>query len=201
MTTIELLKYCADQIEKCGRIEFENQIFESITAESALAVAKEFSSIGFMKLPEKEIRFFEHLKSVDPDVWYDLWEDETAEPYTVGIAFLPVIIEKRRGFPICDLLKNDNFFFTADHLAGEDTPILIETARTLFRENRPLTLAQLLVLEISIDPIDIWRFAYLYSVSAENVKNVVKELVAENMLIHLTSAEHLAPFVTKSFAI
>ncbi|MDQ1267285.1 MAG: hypothetical protein QG635_2439 [Bacteroidota bacterium] len=149
-----------------------------------------------MRLPEKEIKFFEWLAINDENVWKDLWDDADAEPYVVGISFLPMLLAKNgRGFPICDLLNCENFYFSEQHLVDEESRIIIDTARNLFTEHKKLTPAQLLALEISFDPIDIWHFAYKYNMNLTEAKNAVKVLVQDKALVHLTDAAHLAALI------
>lgn len=51
------------------------------------------------------------------------------------------------------------------------------------------------MLEITIAPIDIWRFAYNHRFDVQSVKDAVAVLVEDKILVHLTDAEHLAHFI------
>jgi len=196
MTNEELIAYCQNSIELRNYILFEEQVFAEITAEQAQLLAKRYSSDTLMMLPKYEIDFFEWLRSEDEAIWLDLWDDELVDPYLVGMYFLPRLVERDgRGFPICDLLDNDNYFFTAAQMQDEEGKAFVESARNRFENNEPLTVAQLLALEISASPIDIWHFAYKHSIPLRQAKAAVSQLVDDHALVHITDAEHLARFI------
>jgi hypothetical protein len=113
----------------------------------------------------------------------------------VGMSFLPVLINKMRGYPICDLLDNDNYYFTSAHIVDKESEILLESARTRFMNNEDLTTAQLLILQISVSPTDIWHFAYNFNIDINEAKKAVEDLVQDNALVHLKEVEYLAPFI------
>jgi hypothetical protein len=147
-------------------------------------------------LPEKEIIFFEWLKINDTPVWNDLWNDELLEPYIVSLIFLPVLIKRGyRGFPICDLIENDNYYFTPQHLADKESEIFSESAKTIYLNKGKMTIPQLLAMEISLDPIDIWHFAYKHQISVAECKKAVLDLVNDEVLVHLKDASHLSTFI------
>jgi hypothetical protein len=197
MNDAELLNWCRAEAEAHEYISFPEELLSTISAEQAQLVAGHFASNTLMLLPEKERTFFEWLKTEDAEVWNDLWgADELGiEPYVVAIGFLPQLLETNRGFPICDLLTCDNYYFTQLHLITEESKLMLESVKERFMSKQKLTPAQLLTLEISISPIDIWRFAYNYKISLEEAKNAVKTLVEDKVLIHLSKAEHLANFI------
>lgn len=195
MTLNEIINKCQQSIDARGFIDLDNDIYKCIDSTIATAIASEFGHSHTVLLPEKELRFFEHLRAADEAVWRDLWADSGETLYRVGAAYMPLLVEPRRGFPICDLVNCDNYYFTKEHLIGEESMVMLETARNLFHARKQLSLAQWLVLEISTDPLDIWRFAYLFNISVQDAKNVVARLVEDNAIIHLTESEHLAPFV------
>lgn len=58
-----------------------------------------------------------------------------------------------------------------------------------------LTIAQLLALEISMSPIDIWRFSYHHGLDIIAVKKAVEQLKEDSMLMHCMSHEELAEYV------
>lgn len=196
MTDTEIIEYCKSKAENGTYIEFENEIFESLTKEQAQLIAKELGGKVFIKLPQSEIQYFEWLKENDPKIWDDLWLSDEYEPYLVGAALLPVLISDcGRGFPICDLLNNDNYYFNIAMMSDEESKVSIETAQTRFMNKDNLSTSQLLALEISIEPIDVWRFAYKYKISVDEAKAAVHVLVEDQSLVHLTSAEHLAHLI------
>jgi len=157
-------------------------------------IVKQFGGKRMIKLPLTEVNFFEWLKINDTNVWNDIWEDcSSDELYTVSIIFLPYILDK--GFLICDLMKNDNYYFHIDNMVDAESKIIIDAARNRLKNNQKLTIAQLFVLEISIAPIDIWHFAYKYKINLNEVKKAVSELVEDDALVHLKEAEYLIPFL------
>ncbi len=109
MTDKELINWCKEETKEKKYIKFPEELFISLTLPQAKLIAKKFGSNTLIMLPEKEINFFNWLKEEDPEVWNDLWSENTIdEPYTIAIGFLPMLLEQKRGFPICDLLKCDN---------------------------------------------------------------------------------------------
>ncbi len=196
MTNDELIAYCQNSIEERNYILFEEQVFSEIAPEQARMLAGRYSSDTLFMLPQYEIDFFEWLRTEDEAIWLDLWEDEVVAPYLVGMYFLPRLVERDgRGFPICDLLDNDNYFFTSVQMQDEEGKAFVESARNRFENNEPLTVAQLLALEIFASPIDIWHFAYKHNIPLRDAKAAVSQLVDDHALVHITDAEHLARFI------
>ncbi len=176
-------------------IEFSDDIFQALNKELAEALAKKFGASHLIKLPLREIKFFEWLQKNDIEVWNDLWGETDEDPYIVGMSFLPILLDKMRGYPICDLMNNENYYFTASHIVDKESEMLLESAKTRFINNEELTTAQLLILQISVSPTDIWHFAYNFNIDLNEAKKAVDELVQDNALVHLKEAEHLAPFI------
>lgn len=195
MTNEELLVLCTEQINSNKIIDLPNDVFLSLSKEQAEFISNKFKHNTLMKLPESEILFFEWVKQVDNSVWADLWDNQDEEPYLVSLSFLPQLTDKYLGFPICDLLENDNYYFTSDHFADREAVLLVDTIKTRFMAKEKLTPAQCLMMEISIAPIDIWHFAYKYKLSIQTAKDAVESLVEDKVLIHLTQADELADFV------
>jgi hypothetical protein len=167
-----------------------------MTPEQAQMIVDRFGAHTLMQLPESDIKFFEWLKVNDLSVWEDVWMDENVnEPYLIGISFLPLFLDSSRGFPICDLLKNDNYFFSVAHMPDQDAGMFIEAVKERYMAGHALTVQQLLALEISIAPIDIWRFAYHHQIPLERAKQAVKQLVDDEVLIHITQADQLNTFL------
>jgi len=196
MSNEELIAYCQNSIERRNFILFEDEVFAQISPEQARLLADHYASDTLMMLPRYEIEFFEWLRQEDEPIWLDLWGDESVEPYLVGMYFLPRLIELNgRGFPICDLMDNDNFYFTVAQMQDDEGKATIEVARNKFENHEQLTIAQLLALEISLSPIDIWHFAYKHSIKLADAKKAVAELVDDHALVHITKAELLARFI------
>lgn len=192
----EIIEWGREISGKNDYIEFPEEIFHELDEDSSVIIKEALSGSTLMKLPQKEINFFEWLKDKEPAVWKDLWEDELAEEYVVSIDFLPLLIYgNRRDFPICDLEKVENFYFTEMHMTDEESKVILESATKRLKEKKDLSLTELLALEISADPTDIWHFAYKYKVEVREAKKAVRALVEDDALVHLKDAEYLAPFV------
>jgi hypothetical protein len=178
-------------------ITFDREILSSISKDDAKEIIAHVGSTQLMRLPEKEITFFEWLKEFHPIVWDDLWSnDEDEYRYTVGLEFLPLMLDPVRGFPICDLLTHENYYFVPDHLIGDEIPFYLDAVKERFIKQESVTVAQLLVLEISMAPIDAWRFSYHHRIEMDRVLKAINDLKEEGMLLHLQKAEDLAEFVT-----
>lgn len=195
LTLQSLIEIIDSQSNSNHFIELSDEIFQSLDNEIAKSLADKYGSSLLMKLPSREIKFFEWLYENDRDIWNDLWGNTEEEPYIVGMSFLPVLTNKMRGYPICDLLHNDNYYFTSAHIVDKESEILLESAKTRFMNNEDLTIAQLLILQISVSPVDIWHFAYNFNIDINEAKKAVEELVQDNALVHLKEVEHLAPFI------
>jgi hypothetical protein len=195
LTLNNLIEIIDNQSTENHFIELSDEVFLSLDYEIAKTLADRYGATLLMKLPSREIKFFEWLYENDREVWNDLWGNTEEEPYIVGMSFLPVLINKMRGYPICDLLDNDNYYFTSAHIVDKESEILLESARTRFMNNEDLTTAQLLILQISVSPTDIWHFAYNFNIDINEAKKAVEDLVQDNALVHLKEVEYLAPFI------
>ena len=195
MPHIEIQDWCLSQDLNAKHLELPEDIFNSLDDESAIYIAEYFNNKKLIKLPEREIKFFEWLRENDVKIWNDLWLDDNVEPYIVSIAFLPFLIDRTIGFPICDLMENDNYFFTSEHIRDKEAEMFLDSIKERFRRKEQITLQQALLLRISMLPTDIWHFSYNFDIDLEAAKNAIHELVDDNMLIHLTKTEHLAAFV------
>ena len=196
MNDVEFIEWCKGALNHKKYIEFPDDIFSSITPEQALMISVEMGNRALIKLPRYEIDFFEWLKVADTAVWNDLWSNCEEEPYIVGASFLPMLIRKDgRGFPICDLLHSPNYYFSATQMVDEESNLFLDAAKERFLEKSSVSIAQLLVLEIASDPIDIWHFAYKHKLSLTAAKYSVEQLVEDRVLVHLKEAEHIAHFI------
>jgi hypothetical protein len=196
MEVTELIEWCRQQAQQRGWVEFPAELLERIAPEEARQVAQALQSSVLMRLPEWEIAFFEWLREADPAVWQDLWGGQELEPYVVGISFLPFLLQHRqRGFPICDLVTVDNYYFAPSQITPSEGQAFLEAALQLLAEGKPLTLAQEFLLEVSRGAIDIWHFAYHRRVPLAAVKEAVAELVEGKVLLHLRTAEEVAEHV------
>ncbi|MCX7737785.1 MAG: hypothetical protein N2319_13875 [Candidatus Kapabacteria bacterium] len=195
LTLNSLIEIIDGQSAENHFIELSDEVFQALNIEMAEALAKRYGASHLIKLPLREIKFFEWLYENDIEIWKDLWGNTDEEPYIVGMSFLPVLLDKMRGYPICDLMNNENYYFTSSHIVDKESDILLESAKTRFMNNEELTIAQLLILQISVSPTDIWHFAYNFNIDLNEAKKAVDDLVQDNALVHLKDAEHLAPFI------
>jgi predicted transcriptional regulator len=195
MDNLEILSWCEQHLSENEVIDFPDEIFGNLTVENSKLLVEIFGKHTFMKLPLQEKKFFEWLKENDKKVWDDLWKSEE-EVYVVALNFLPLLIDKNsRGFPICDLMENDNYYFMEQHLVDHDSKLMIDSVQEMYRNHKPLTVEQTLVLEISLHPIDIWHFAYRYNINIDRAKQAINNLVEEKIIVHLKEAEYLATFI------
>ncbi|MDD3124289.1 MAG: hypothetical protein PHV24_00450 [Candidatus Kapabacteria bacterium] len=170
-------------------------IFRQIDQEKAFFIREHYRGKLFVRLPEREIKFFEWLKENDRKVWDDLWGDADADLYYVSIEFLLQLVPEGRGFPICDLVTTDNYYFATIHINGREAELLVDTIKQRFLKKEKLTVAQLLLMEISIEAIDLWHFCHKYRIAIDDAKRAVEQLVADKSIVHFTKAEHLANFI------
>lgn len=195
MDRAEIINWFKQKASENAVIEVNDVMFEALTQDIAMELVSLLKSRNFIKLPLAEIRFFEWLKENDKAVWNDLWGEVDEEPYVVGLSFLPSVLDKNTGFPICDLLTVDNYYFTKTHIAHKEAEMLIESLKERYLNKQPLTVAQLLLLQISYSPTDIWHFAYNRNIPLETAKRAVSTLVEDKSLIHFKRADHLANFI------
>lgn len=192
----EILNWCEQNISAEGIIDFPEELFTSLTTETAMEISQRYGARSLMLLPQRERSFFEWLKQQDDEAWFDLWGADTEEqPYIVSLAFLPLLLDPSRGFPICDLINVDNYFFAPILMQTQEAKDLVEAVRDRFIAKHPLTVEQLLALEASLAPIDIWHFAWHHGVELARAKKAVERLVEDNILLHLKKAEDLANFI------
>jgi hypothetical protein len=190
-----ILQWCERQDKNADYLQIPEDIFELLDEELSNEIAAYFGNNVLIMLPEREIRFFEWLKENDRPVWDDLWAQTDEKPYIVSISFLSLLIDKLTGFPICDLMDIDNYYFTKEHIVDKEAKMFLESIHQRFKDKEQLTLQQALMLQISVQPTDIWHFAYHFKTNLNATKAAIEELAADKMLIHITTAEHLAPFI------
>ncbi len=189
----EVLVHCEASVAELGHIVFTPEQLEELTENDVTAIQERFMSRILMQLPQHEIEFFEWLKLADPAVWEDLWLGE-AVPYLVSLAFLPGFLgpNNRGRFVICDLVDNENFFFSPDMLLEKESTDFIAAVQQRFHAGHKLSLEQSLALEASLDAIDIWHFARKYKVDIALAKQAAMLLVEDRILVHVPKADHLS---------
>ena len=196
MNTQELLTWFEIQKQQSDILIVPPEILGFIDTTNSQAIVSHFHSHTFIQLPESEMTFFRWLQHSAPDVWDDLWKtDAHDEPYIVSISLLTDILQKNRGFPICDLMTTDNYYFTSEHFIKGESDDFIEAIQNKILSESPLSLSQLLAWEIYTAPIDIWRFSYMYSIPLHDAKKAVHELVEDRILIHLKTAAELSAYM------
>ena len=195
MNNKELVDWCRDSLIDKPYLDFPEDVLDSVDINQAEFLIDYFMGRLFMRLPGREILFFSWLRKNDPGVWDDLWGNTDEEPYLVSLIFLKILIDKTRGFPICDLIRQDNYYFTKEMAHTAEAKDFFESVTKRFMAKESLSPAQLLALEISIAPIDIWHFAYRHKLELSVAKEALQTLIDDDILIHLKSAEHLANFV------
>jgi len=195
MVEQEIINWISEQVDNNNYLVIPEDIFDKLNAENVKFICDYFNNNHMMKLPEREIRFFEWLKIHDPKVWEDIWFEATEEPYIVGVGLLPQLIDKLTGFPICELQFEDNYYFTVNHIVDKEAQLFLESIKTRFLDKKELTLQQLLLLQISMQPTDIWHFTYHFNQDLNQSKLAIKSLEHDKMLVHLTNAEHLSAFI------
>jgi len=194
MSNKEILKWCDNYIKSNDYFIFPDDLFDNLSNDNVESLINQYGSTFLMKMPKDEIEFFEWLKVNDISVWNDLWQSDE-EPYIVAMNFITLMKNNICGFPICDLLNNVNYYFTESHLISDESKLMVESVQKMFHEHKQLTIEQALVLEISLEPVDIWRFAYRYNINVTRAKQAVENLVKDKILIHIKDAELLAPFI------
>ena len=166
-------------IEKREMNEQEINALQSEQAEELVAL---FGGNVLIPLPERERTFFSWLRKHDPHVWNDLWGSDEDESYYVSLSHLTSFMPKQRGFPICDLVEHDNYYFTSDEITESDGKVYVESALDIVAENGKLSMDQAFMVEVWRGPIDQWRFAYMYNLPLAEVKKMVHWLISEGVL-------------------
>lgn len=191
----EIIEFFSKLVDEEGVLYIPEDVFLKMGKEYGELLRKEFTVTRMIKLPQFEIEFFSWLKENDPPVWHDLWGEDDGS-YIISIEFLPRLLEKDgRGFPICDLRTVDNYYFMPQLLIERESDAMVEAAKVRFIERQGLTPNQLLALEIHFGGIDVWHFAYKHKIDLAEAKAAVASLVEDQILVHLTDAEHLAPIL------
>ena len=191
--TDKLIELKKKQYEESGYIQFSDSEISNLTTKSIEEIEKAFKGYGLLKLPPKEIAFFEWLKENDENVWDDLWEIDD-EPYNVSIEFLHHFINDENGFPICDLGNEDNYWFSVKHIKPKGKQNF-ESINMKLKNRQKLTIEELLLYEIVQSSIDIWHFCFRYKIDLNKAKGLVAELHKNDILVHLTDRDDLIKYI------
>ena len=176
-----------------GYISFllaELKKFNKKAAESFIA---QFQGRAMMILPDEEIRFFDWLKKNDRSVWDDLWDNEE-KPYLVSIDFLHHFIKYGNGFPICDLIDEENYWFCARHIKPKGMELMQQIGNKV-NNNQKLTFAEAFLLEVFRGSTDLWHFCYRYDVPVKTGKRRIDEMHHDDLLVHLPEREDLIKYI------
>ncbi len=196
MTIQEISEWLSRETQQGDFVRMSDEMMAAMTVEQAREVIKQFGANTLLLLPSAEIRFFEWLKERAPEVWNDLWqEDEVGnQAYVVALAHLEDLLPQGRGFPICDLQNQPNFYFTYKHILHEEAKPYVDAVLQKLEDGKQLSLAETFVLEIREKPLDIWRFAYNYKLDPEQAKAIVYELVEGGILQYTPSKDELSEY-------
>lgn len=205
MTSQELLQFFQTRMETVpgmahSVVTIPDDLFWKISREQAQELASAFGTTVFLRLPESERKFFEWLRRTEPEVWQDLWgmdipEGESAEPYLVGVGLLPEMVHEARGFPICDLTTQANFFFSIKNFHAEEIKPVIDAILQRMEDRVDVSPKELFLMEIRRAPIDVWRFAYFYRLPVADVKHLAAELVEDGLLRYASEREDMSDFL------
>lgn len=195
MTHSELMELAEQSIAAYGHLRLPDDVIRTLDADSIFALRDKYGARVLMRLPEQEIAFFTWMRAEDRAAWTDLWGGDD-EPYLVSLAHLEDFTGEGyfRGYIIRDLLGVDNFFFSPNLLIEKESDAFIDAVRERFVANLPLTVGQRLALEASMGPIDIWHFAYKHGLTLDSVKQAVRQLVDDRILLHVPAADHLTQY-------
>jgi hypothetical protein len=189
----ELIKAKEQQLTSRDYLDFSEEEFASMTEQEASKIESHFHGHAMMMLPETEIAFFVWLKKNDPPVWDDLWKD-VEKPYHVSIDFLHHFLKNNNGFPICDLVNEDNYWFTAPHLKPKGIQ-KIEEISDKISNNESLSFEEAFLTEIVRGSIDLWHFCYQYKVPVKVAKEKVDAMHRDDILVHLSDREDLIKYL------
>jgi len=197
----EIINFAKNELQNKEWVVFDESIFESLTPQQAMEVVRNLDPNALMMLSEREIEFFEWIKEVDPAIWDDLWGDDSIPPYVVSVSFLPLLVyqSNANGFPICDLIHNDNYYFNIAMMNADHSREVLESARARFEANQKLDIHQLLALEIAFNGIDIWHFAYKYGLDVQTAKLAADVLIKDKALNHYKKYDEVSNFLDFHF--
>jgi hypothetical protein len=181
------------QLQEKGYIHFSGEELDNLDKDKAERIEQHFRGHTMMMLPDSEIAFFEWLKKEDQGVWDDLWLEEE-NPYNVSIDFLHHFLSDGNGFPICDLVKEKNYWFSARHIKPKGME-KFEDINQKINKNERFTFDEALLFEIMQNSIDIWHFCYRYKTPVNIAKQKIKKMQSDDLLVHLTMREDLVKYL------
>ena len=189
----EILKKKEQEFEKVGYLTFSKKELTNLDDQKVQQIENHFHGFAMMKFPDDEITFFKWLKEVDRPVWEDLW-GEVENPYYVSIDFLHHFLERGNGFPICDLVSEDNYWFCVKHIKAKGLEQLAQINEKIGNQIQ-LSLEEILITEIMQGSIDIWHFCFRYNLPLDEAKKKVAEMKHADVLVHLTHRDDLVKYL------
>jgi hypothetical protein len=181
------------QFEADGFIKFDQAELNQINKKDVQAIENHFHGRAMMELPSEEIDFFIWLKDNDPLVWDDLWKNDE-EPYRVSIDFLHHFIKKGNGFPICDLINVDNYWFHSQHIKPKAVE-KIDEIRQKLDSKKSLSFEEGILIEIARRSLDLWHFCHRYKLPLVVAKKKIEIMHREDLLTHLKDREDLVKYL------
>jgi hypothetical protein len=179
------------EVDKC--IHFSQDELGKLNISKARMLEEHFHGRAMMALPEDEIEFFEWLKKNDRPVWDDLWEEEE-QLYCISIDFLHHFLKYSNGFPICDLISVDNYWFTGKHIKPKGLERM-EDIGAKVNSGKTLSFEEAFLVEIFRGSIDLWHFCYRYKVPVEVAKRHIDEMHHEDLIVHLSERDDLVKYL------
>jgi len=193
MNMEKLIAEKREQLKNNNYIEFTDQEIQSMRPDEAAFFVERYHGFGLMKLPASEIKFFEWLRENDEQVWNDIWKGEP-DLYLVSTDLLPVFLKTSNGFPVCDLIEVDNYWFCERHIKPKGRQEL-ESISAKFQNKEKLDVSELFIIELLNAPIDIWHFCYRYKLAVTAMKNKIDDMVSNGWLVHLSNREDLVKYI------
>jgi hypothetical protein len=183
----------ATMLESASHLNFSSEELSRLDSMSAKNIEEHFHGRAMMALPDDEVLFFDWLKENDRPVWDDLWGDEDL-PYRISIDFLHHFIKHHNGFPICDLIDVDNYWFTGRHIKPKGMEKM-ETIGKRVNNGETLSFEEAFLVEVFRGSTDLWHFCYRYKVPVEVGKKRIDDLHHDDLLVHLTDREDLFKYL------
>ena len=181
------------EFENNGFLHFSTEELKRLSEKEISALKDRFQGFALMKLPEQEISFFEWLKTADRPVWDDLWAGDETE-YMVSIDLLEHFTSSGNGFPICDLVTEDNYWFSVRMIKPKGRELFPGIEEKLNKDAK-LDFAELLLVEVMQGSIDIWHFCHRDGISIQYAKKKIAEMQREDLLVHLEDREDLVKYI------
>jgi hypothetical protein len=189
----ELIKIKEIQFNSVGYLQFSREELERLNEQEVGALENHFRGHTMMLLPDSEIRFFEWLKEMDYSVWDDLWRDQE-NVYRVSIDFLHHFLPQKNGFPICDLIEQENFWFSVRHIKPKGREVF-DRIKEKLNSHTKFSFEEALLYEIALGSIDIWHFCYRYTYPVQVAKQKVLQMHNDDLLVHLGKREDLVGYL------